>query len=350
MASNMAPTLAATGTGAAALSVESLSDEDIEVADAVGMPGKRAQNWPQLKFLCTIHKEKLFKFFRAIDEFHCTSELNATNSNNPKGNKWNRLYDHCYGGGSPGQGLLAGHLPKMSTASKLKQKAVDIWAFLKKESDRDYIIMDMDLIQTALRQEMEYEKTKADDKAAAEQQKNIDKILVEKMQGFQAELGSLPPGAKGTVGAGRRGHSTNLHTNQPATYAYANITTRPDCVTVEKSPPPPKKKATSVNTGGGTLEQLGKLEGALNNGINKLLGLKTQKDKDNDGVRSGSKRKRILYERQAALKDNIMFYQKFPNDPEFQEAMAMDMKAFRTIADDIKKCLIEEEEQDHFEA
>jgi hypothetical protein len=54
-------------------------------------------------------------------------------------------------GGSEGCGLLAGHpLLTMASASKLKQKIMDIWAYLKKESTKDFIIVDMNLVQTAI--------------------------------------------------------------------------------------------------------------------------------------------------------------------------------------------------------
>jgi hypothetical protein len=45
---------------------------------------------------------------------------------------------------------------------------MDIWAYLKKESTKDLIMVDMNLVQTALRQQVEYEQAKAKDKAAAE--------------------------------------------------------------------------------------------------------------------------------------------------------------------------------------
>ena len=52
-------------------------------------PGK---NWPHLARLVTM--PELVLLLRAVDDMGCTSELNASNADNPKGNKWSRLYDH----------------------------------------------------------------------------------------------------------------------------------------------------------------------------------------------------------------------------------------------------------------
>jgi hypothetical protein len=70
--------------------------------------------WPHMKILCTKNDDVVFKILNAVDECKCTTELNANNTDYPKGNNWNRLYDHCFGGGSQGCGLLAGHIPKAS--------------------------------------------------------------------------------------------------------------------------------------------------------------------------------------------------------------------------------------------
>jgi hypothetical protein len=129
------------------VAVDALSDGETEVELVITKP--RGKNWPHMKFLCTDHKEILFKILRAIDDCNCTKELSANNGDYPKSNRWNRLYDNCYGGGSEGRGLLAGHpLLTMASASNLKQKIMDIWAYLKKESTKDFIIVDMNLVQT----------------------------------------------------------------------------------------------------------------------------------------------------------------------------------------------------------
>jgi hypothetical protein len=132
-------------------SVDALSD------DAVGNKGTK--NWPKIRLLCIKHDDVIFKMLRAVDECKCTTEINANNGDYPKGNNWNRLYDHCFGGGSPGQGLLAGHLPMLPSASKLKMKILDIWAYLKKEGSQDFTMVDKELILIASRQKKKHEIT-----------------------------------------------------------------------------------------------------------------------------------------------------------------------------------------------
>jgi hypothetical protein len=117
----------------------------------------------------------------------------------------------------------------MAKTTKLKQKVIDMWAYLKTESTTNpNKKIDNGLIQMALRQATEYEKTKEDDKAAAANSKIDDQVLQVKMGTYEKGTGAIPPGAKGTVGGGRLQHSTNLKTNKPASYSYANMTTRPD--------------------------------------------------------------------------------------------------------------------------
>jgi hypothetical protein len=89
-----------------------------------------------MKILCTKNEDVVFKILlNAVDECKCTTELNANNTDYPKGNNWNRLYDHCFGGGSQGRGLLAGHLPKLVTASKMKMKIMDSHLGLLEEGE-----------------------------------------------------------------------------------------------------------------------------------------------------------------------------------------------------------------------
>jgi hypothetical protein len=325
------------------------SDKTVVVVDCDETTGavvvaanKRGKNWPHMKFLCTEHKEILAKIFRAVDECKCTTELNAKDGDYPKGNNWNRLYDHFFGGGSVGRGLLAGHLPPLASATKLKLKIMDIWAYLKKESTNDYIKVDMDLVQTALRQEMEYEQSKAKEKAAADKQKHTMEVLQEKMQTYESSLGGLPPGANGTVGGGRQQHSTNLKTNEPAAYAYANITTGPD----NKITPPPKKKvkvsSTTVNENG--LAKLEKLGDTLHNGLASLMGSNglasmmgsKNKDKKHTAV---SKKKQVIYEKQAALEKSVLFYQKFPGNDKAEQAMATAMEQYMELTNELQGLL-----------
>jgi hypothetical protein len=295
------------------MAVEACSEgEQVVVLGAAGkyIGGK---NWPHMKFLCTKHKEVLFKIFRAVDECKCTKELSANNSDYPKGNGWNQLYDHFFGGGTAGRGLLAGHrssFPTMTSASKLKMKILDIWAYLKKESTQDLIKVDMNLVQIALRQEMEYEEAKAQDKAAADKQKQTDVALQEQMQTYEAGLGSLPPGAKGNVGGGCRQHSTNLKTNQPAAYGYANFTTGPD--RDDKTPPRKKAKTSAAVVHGNGLAQLEKLGESLDKTLNKLIG-----GAEDGKVNAAGERKR----KQDALQEVILFYQNFPENEKTKKAL-----------------------------
>jgi hypothetical protein len=214
-------------------------------SDEEGGPYKKniPKNWPQQKVLWREHQDVVFKLLRAVDECKCTSELHANNSDNPKGNKWNRLFDHCFGGGSEGRGLLAGHVSTLASASKLKIKVLDIWTYAKKNNDDDQ----QGIVDIAMRQYKEYEKTKAIDETARSKQKQNMEELVDKMQTYEGGMGALPPSAKGTVGAGRRQHSTNLKTNEPGTYAYANLTTGGDNdkIIVVEDHTPPKGKGKS---------------------------------------------------------------------------------------------------------
>jgi hypothetical protein len=141
-------------TAAAAVGTsDTLLKEQVEVI----VPKPRGKNWPHMKILCTERADVVAMILHAVHDCKCTTELNASNSDDPKGNNWNQLYDHCFGGGSEGRGLLAGHLPLLPNPTKLKIKVMDIWAHLKKESTKDPIKVDMDHVQTALRQEIEYE-------------------------------------------------------------------------------------------------------------------------------------------------------------------------------------------------
>jgi hypothetical protein len=129
-----------------------------------------------------------------------------------------------------------------------------------------------------------------------------DEALLESMPEHEAGSGDLPPGAKGTVGAGRRQHSTNLHTHQPEAFSYANITSKPDA---EHNPPPPKKaKVSAATVNGNILAQLEKLGASLEKLITKLNG------GNDDEATSGHKQKNALYEKQAALEKSISLMQK----------------------------------------
>jgi hypothetical protein len=228
----------------------------------------------------------------------------------------------------------------LASATKLKQKIIVIWAYLKKESTNDYIKIDMDLVQTALRQEMEYEQSKAKEKAAADKQKHNMEVLQAQMQTYESSVGGLPPGAKGTVGAGRRQHSTNLKTNQPASYSYVNLTTGPEDNAKITPPPSKKAKVSSTTLNGNGLAQLEKLGNSLEAGFLKFMGGGDDKDKVSVDVGVGAdKRKRNLYEQQSALEKSILFYQKFPGNEKMQKAMETDLEKYMAVTTEIQEFL-----------
>ena len=296
-----------------------------------------------MKFLCTSPKFKdvLGTILCAVDEFKCTSELAATIANNPKGNRWNHLYDTCFGGGTQGHGILAGHCPQLANANKLKQKIMDIWAYLKKEGAQEYVIVDKEHVKMAHRQEKEYNQTKANDKASDNKQKQHDEQLRVAMQDYEAGLGALPPGAKGIVGAGRQQHSTNLKTNQPAAYSYANLTAggaKDAIVHEDKTPPKPKAKCSSTDMQSNSLAELEKIGKCLEKGISKLLGV----DNDDEKNTVGAKRKRAILQKQEVLEKAMTVYQKFPSD-ESKKKMEDNMKKNMKLAEELEALMDNEE-------
>lgn len=307
------------------------NDMDSDGDDEVLLTTKGGKYWPQMRILCTQHKTVALKILKAVDECKCTSELNANNSDNPKGNAWNRLYDHCFGGGTTGRGLLAGWLPVLPTASKLKLKVVDIWSYAKKESAN----VDNELVLTALRQEKEYEKVKADEKVAADKHKVDNEVLQEKMRTYEAGRGALPPGAKGTVGGGRRQHSTNLKTNQPSSYAYANATTGGENAVVvidDKTPPKGKQgknnKVSAATVNNNHMEFLTTMNQTFQKNMLDVL------DKDKGTTPSGKKRKR-LETKLGSLKKQISTYQGFPDDQLFMAMLEKTKREYITTADEL---------------
>ena len=316
-------------------------------------------DWPHMKGLCTKHKDVVLKLLRGVDECHCTSTLAASNNlDYPKGNNWNRLYDHCFGGGSESRGLLAGHLPKLPSPSRLKQKISDIWSFLKKENAKHPNLFDEQLVRIARRQEMEYEATKSKEQEAANKQKQSDAKLQEDMQSYQAGLGSLPPSAKGTVGAGRRQHSTNLKTNEPAIFSYANKTTNAEIdnfyydtedSTTDKIHPPPKKykpKKVTKNAStvhGNTTAQIEQIGNNLMAAMNKFMGGTAQDEKKSNNV--GSKRKRSLHAKKEELEKTMLFYQKFPNNTKMQSALDEATDTYMEVSKELQECISDTEDE-----
>jgi hypothetical protein len=315
-----------------------MTDKDEEVVHTAALAAATvatSKNWPQMKKLCTEFAEVALKLLDAVDECECTEELNANNTDNPKGNKWSKLLDVCFGGGSEGRGLLAGYLPQMSKSTKLKQKVMDMWAYVRLESNNPNV--HKHLIRMALRQEDEYNKTKADEKAASDKVKTIDAENQEKMKTYEAGLGALPPSANGNVGMGRAGHSTNLKTNEPAAYSFARgMTQRPDgndVIDVDDEPKSKSKAKVSTGTTNGlALDGLKDMSASLQKTFDVIL---TQ-----NASNAGNKRDReltLLYEQQSALEKSMMLYQKFPGNQLMQEQLDKDSLEFIDVSNQIKK-------------
>jgi hypothetical protein len=193
--------------------------------NVVPITATQPKNWPHMRAL--VSENVLLIILNAVDECDCTSELAASNTDNPKGNKWTRLYDHCYGGvdvdDSNVHGLLGNRWRVLPNATKLKQKIQDIWAYIKKEKDSGKI--PLDVVGIAMRQMEEYEVLKEKDKEATAKAKDKDARLQQQMAEYSKKVGAIPPGAKGDKGAGRREHSTNLVSGEPALFSYSNSST-----------------------------------------------------------------------------------------------------------------------------
>jgi hypothetical protein len=292
---------------------------------------KMPTQWPQLKVLCRDQKDVVLMILKAIDECDCTSELHANNSGDAKGNKWVKLWDNFWAEGSPGRGLLAGHLPMLPSSSKTKLKMVALWQYLKKTAS-----VGSEQYEKAVRQEMEYENTKANDKAATDKQKANDAELREKMLTYEKGTGAWPPGAKGLEGTGRAGHSTNLMAGEPAPYSYRNMTTRPDGKDVidilEDDEPKAKKvkkakvsvSAATVNDG--ATSELKVLGDTMQQAYMQLLGPK-------DG--SGNGKRKRLEMKLDSLKKQMLTYKEFADDEHFQNMLAKTKKKYMAIATEL---------------
>lgn len=216
------------------------------------MPGK---SWPHMGKL--VGMPILVSLLRAVDEIRCTSELSASNSDNPKGNRWARLFDHCCGqiidveADEVPRGLLGGHLAVLPNASKLKAKIASVWAYVNKEALKPRSKIPLDVIGLCSRQNDEMEETKRKDKEASKKAKDRDAALQEQMRQYQRGVGARPPSAKGTVGSGRREHSTNLYVDEPATYSYANASRRSETPTLSGNATATATAGTPTVRGGG---------------------------------------------------------------------------------------------------
>jgi hypothetical protein len=300
--------------------------------------------WPKMHILCKERKDIVLKLLKMVDECDCTSELKADNGDNPKGNKWNKLFDVCFGGGSEGRGLLAG-FPPLPDASKLKLKVISIWEYLKKAAS-----IGSELYELAKRQEEEYEKTKAADKAAADKAKEIQDKLQKDMNDFEAGVGAKPPGAKGIVGGGRRQQSTNLKTNQPASYAWSNKTTGEDkeeeVIDVDvddedgddkPTKPKPKGKgkgkgkASAATVNANALEDIKDMKCIMKDAI-KLVAGQCQNNNDD-----GNKKRKRLSLKLETLKKQIETYQLFPDDPLYVAMLNKTKRSYIDTANALNK-------------
>jgi hypothetical protein len=196
------------------------------------------KNWPHLRAL--VSEDILIIILSAVDDCDCTSKLAANNSDNPKGNKWTRLYNHLYGGvegdDTNCHGLLGNRWRVIQNPTKLKAKIQDIWTYIKKEKDTGKI--PLDVVSIAMHQMEEYKVLKQKDKEESAKAKDKDARLQKEMKRYSKSVGALPPSACGEVGAGRRDHSTNLVVQEPAVYSFAN----------GKSKNPPSTPANKVST------------------------------------------------------------------------------------------------------
>ena len=59
----------------------------------VVVPKQQEQRWPQMATLFRDHSDTVMKMLCAVDECEVTTEMNASDSGNVKGNKWVKLHD-----------------------------------------------------------------------------------------------------------------------------------------------------------------------------------------------------------------------------------------------------------------
>jgi hypothetical protein len=332
------------------MSIEYADDDDeVEVA----IVASASKYWPHMKVLFTKHQAVAFQILKAVDECKCTAEVNANNGNNPKGNKWNRLYDHCYAGGSPGRGLLAPHkeaFPTIVSVTKLKKKVTEMWNFLKKESIKPKNNVAKELVLMGIRQAKEYDDTCAKEKAAMDKQKYVNEKLQKDMNAFEWGTGALPPGVMGIEGGGRQQHSTNVHTLQPAAYAYVNATTNnvdndndndsvidlvaPKVVTPKTTASKKQKAKTKTNSGPAVVWE--KITNNLSNQIEFLA----KGPRGNVNVGSNKSKLDILKEQLKDMQDTISFCKDIPDlYDEYIDAMEGYKATLKEIKEEQKKAL-----------
>ena len=193
--------------------------------DEGGIPDfTQMKRWPQYPKLIKKHPELVLKVLKCVDDCNATSEPQADNKDNVKGNKWAKLFDVCYGGN---RGLLSPYLAKPANASRLKVCIAEVWKHCVKARENEDVFVDVDteVIEIGCRQQDEYNKCVNDKKISSAKSKERTAQQQKEMLAYERQLGAIPPGAKGRQGAGRSDHSTNLGLGKPATYAYANAST-----------------------------------------------------------------------------------------------------------------------------
>jgi hypothetical protein len=189
--------------------------------------------WPPVTALVknANHAEFLQAILTAVDDCGCQHITQAKDKVEPKVNAWMKLLDICYGGNQQGRGKLArfGFKP-LTKATDMKKKVLAIWRKAVKQPDGTVESQLKELCQIQLRQySIACEKETSD----RQKSKDADALLQEQMSDFQRGIGAKPPGAVGRKGGGQGEHSTNTRLGQPATFQFANSTTKTAVVAVE---------------------------------------------------------------------------------------------------------------------
>lgn len=177
----------------------------------VNTSSTQLKNWPHLAQL--MKHTMLTTILMNVDECQVTSELAASNADNPKGNKWSLFYYNLYGGmdgdSSMNHGLIANACWRpLKNATKLKLKIVNIWEYVEKETASLDHQIPQHIVDIASRQFTEYKECQEAEKLANTKAKQQEAVRNQEMLAYQKGQGAKPPGAKGIEGAGRREHST----------------------------------------------------------------------------------------------------------------------------------------------
>jgi len=185
------------------------------------------KRWPNFDTVVTKCQPAVQLIFQAITDFDCCTELTASNKNNPKGNKWSKLFNHLHVGdmtdGTRGPLLRAypALMVPQSSASTMKEKMLKLVQFCATANDGMESLISEALCDKACELRAVYNATKetADEEAAEANNKREN--LQKEMEECEVSQGLLPPGAKGKKDSGRAQHSTNLKGGEPALCLYA---------------------------------------------------------------------------------------------------------------------------------